>query len=106
MKYELFGKRVIKVTLIILIVEILLRITALIPKLYTIYSDFFAGIMGDFNILILYFVPFLNMLLLIVYLIGTYISKKNKNLNFQIIMYIMFYILFLVSSYIFVVIKA
>jgi len=106
MKNELLGKKVINITFIILLLEVLIRITALVPKVNIFYADLFAGIALDFNIIILYIIPFLNMFMLILYLISTYILKWSKNWNFQILMYIMFYLLFLINSYMFLLREA
>jgi hypothetical protein len=82
MKIELIGKSLSKITFIILVIENILRLSSLISSVNGFYSDIFSGPLNGLDGVILYFIPFINMLLLIMYMISTYLLKKPKDLNF------------------------
>jgi hypothetical protein len=101
MTFDKFGKILVKATSVILIIEIILWFSSINLKVERFYSYLFDDVISGGDTILLYIIPILNVIFLISYLIISYLFKKSKILNFQILMFALFYLLYLISSYVF-----
>ena len=100
MSTKYFGVSLMKITFVIVFFEVVIRISYLNGKIRDLYESLFSAIYTDADLILLFVVPLVNASALILFVIYSYVFKKTKDFNYQFCIYILFYLLFFISSYI------
>lgn len=106
MRFQRLGELLIATTFINVVINIVLLLGSLNSYVEErIYSHVFGRLFIDLDTIILYILPATEMLLMLMYVILTYILHKDKKFNPQMMLYTMLIFLFLLSTYIHLVVN-
>jgi hypothetical protein len=106
MMFQKIGKWIIRFTLVNVLVSILFLSTSLIEWVErNVYSFVFGQLLIDLDTIILYIAPAVEMVLMLLYVILTIVLRRNREFNMQMVIYSLLILLFLLSSYIHLVVN-
>jgi hypothetical protein len=104
--FQKIGKWIIRFTLVNVLVSILFLSTSLIEWVErNVYSFVFGQLLIDLDTIILYIAPAVEMVLMLLYVILTIVLRRNREFNMQMVIYSLLILLFLLSSYIHLVVN-
>lgn len=100
MNFENIGRLLVRVTFYVTLINVLLCLGSLNGSVNRVYSLVFGRVFKGLDAIILYVTPLVILFLLLVYVALTYLLKKDKKLNFQLMTYSLFIIWYLTLTYI------